>query len=414
MELIKTKYKQTEVGMIPEDWKFKSIEELTPQNKKNGIVDGPFGSNLKTIHYRKSGIPIITSGYVTNGYFFANEYLYVDIDKFKQEKRSSVKGGDIVMAKIGERCGACAILPKNHPEGILSGNALKITIDESKYSSSLIWQILYNNYVTGKLEILRTTGAQPALSMANLKKFPIPLPPTLAEQTAIATALSDADAWISSLEKLIAKKRLVKQGAMQELLKPKEGWEVKSLREVGEVLIGLTYSPADVADFGTLVLRSSNIQKNKLAFTNNVFVNMHIPDRIYVKENDLLICVRNGSKDLIGKCALIDKKTEGQAFGAFMSVFRSEINKYLFYVFQSNQIQIQIDENLGATINQLTNKVLKSFLIALPTQKERDRIASILSDMDIELDKLEEKLAKAKQVKQGMMQELLTGRVRLI
>jgi type I restriction enzyme S subunit len=201
---------------------------------------------------------------------------------------------------------------------------------------------------------------------------------------------------------------------MQELLKPKEGWEVKSLGEVGEVLIGLTYSPADVADFGTLVLRSSNIQKNKLAFTNNVFVNMHIPDRIYVKENDLLICVRNGSKDLIGKCALIDKKTEGQAFGAFMSVFRSEINKYLFYVFQSNQIQIQIDENLGATINQLTNKVLKSFLIALPTQKERDRIASILSDMDIELDKLEEKLAKAKQVKQGMMQELLTGRVRLV
>jgi type I restriction enzyme S subunit len=172
MELIKTKYKQTEVGMIPEDWKFKSIEELTPQNKKNGIVDGPFGSNLKTIHYRKSGIPIITSGYVTNGYFFANEYLYVDIDKFKQEKRSSVKGGDIVMAKIGERCGACAILPKNHPEGILSGNALKITIDESKYSSSLIWQILYNNYVTGKLEILRTTGAQPALSMANLKNSP--------------------------------------------------------------------------------------------------------------------------------------------------------------------------------------------------------------------------------------------------
>ena len=170
MEL-KEGYKNTEVGLIPSDWEVKSIQELTPQNKKNCIVDGPFGSNLKTIHYRKSGIPIITSGYVTNGYFFANEYLYVDLEKFKQEKRSAVNSGDIIMAKIGERCGACAILPKDHQEGILSGNALKITIDETKYVSSLIWQILYNYYLTGRLEILRTTGAQPALSMANLKKF---------------------------------------------------------------------------------------------------------------------------------------------------------------------------------------------------------------------------------------------------
>ena len=131
MNKIQAGFKQTEVGIIPSDWLLFLIEELTPKNRQYTIVDGPFGSNLKTIHYRKSGIPIITSGYVTDGKFSASEYLYVDLEKFKQEKRSAVKGGDIVMAKIGERCGASAILPKEHPEGILSGNALKISIDDN-------------------------------------------------------------------------------------------------------------------------------------------------------------------------------------------------------------------------------------------------------------------------------------------
>jgi type I restriction enzyme S subunit len=108
-ETVPEGFQKTEVGIIPNDWREYSIENLTPKNRRYSIVDGPFGSNLKTIHYRKSGIPIITSGFVTDGKFYASEYIYVDLEKFRQEKRSAVKGGDIVMAKIGERCGASAI-----------------------------------------------------------------------------------------------------------------------------------------------------------------------------------------------------------------------------------------------------------------------------------------------------------------
>ena len=142
-EQIKPGYKRTEVGVIPEDWYVDTVESVTPRGGRNGIVDGPFGSNLKTIHYRKSGIPIITSGYVTEGRFFAESYLYVDKEKFDQEKRSAVKAGDIVMAKIGARCGASAILPEYHEVGILSGNALKITVDQSRHSTSYVWQVLW-------------------------------------------------------------------------------------------------------------------------------------------------------------------------------------------------------------------------------------------------------------------------------
>jgi type I restriction enzyme, S subunit len=185
-------------------------------------------------------------------------------------------------------------------------------------------------------------------------------------------------------------------------------WEVKSLGKIGECIIGLTYSPNDVKDYGTLVLRSSNVQNNKLAFENNVFVKMELPERVFVKENDILICVRNGSKHLIGKSALIDKKTKGSAFGAFMAIYRTEFSKIVFYNFQSNIIQKQIDENLGATINQITNKNLASYKIPLPpTFEEQTLIATTLTNTDTWITNLEKLLAKKYLIKQGTLQGLL-------
>ena len=188
---------------------------------------------------------------------------------------------------------------------------------------------------------------------------------------------------------------------------PKD-WNCVKMGDVGTTIIGLTYSPKDVADYGTLVLRSSNVQKNQLAYENNVFVDMDLPQRVIVKENDILICVRNGSKKLIGKCALIDKKAEGYAFGAFMSIYRSEFSKYIYYSFQSNIIQKQIDETMGATINQLTNRNLFEFKIPLPQKSEQKAIAQVLSDTDALIQALEKKIAKKKLVKKGVMQKLLT------
>ncbi|MCG8353034.1 MAG: hypothetical protein MI924_35160, partial [Chloroflexales bacterium] len=113
-----------------------------------------------------------------------------------------------------------------------------------------------------------------------------------------------------------------------------EEWETRTLREIGHCLIGLTYDPSNVTSDGLLVLRSSNIGNGILEFQDNVFVNVKVPERIIVRDGDLLICVRNGSRQLIGKCALIDKRAEDMTFGAFMSVFRSPHNRFVFYCFQ--------------------------------------------------------------------------------
>ncbi len=193
-----------------------------------------------------------------------------------------------------------------------------------------------------------------------------------------------------------------------------EDWDCIKMGDIGESIIGLTYKPENIKQYGKLVLRSSNINDNKLTFDDNVFVDIDVKDKLIIKENDLLICVRNGSRKLIGKCALINKEARGATFGAFMSLYRSEKSKYIFHYFQTNIIKKQINENIGATINQITNKNLNSFLVAIPqNKKEEDSIVTALSNIDNLLHLIVKLIDKKKKIKQGIMQQLLTGKIRL-
>lgn len=193
-----------------------------------------------------------------------------------------------------------------------------------------------------------------------------------------------------------------------------EDWEVKPLKDVGHPLIGLTYSPRDVREAGTLVLRSSNVQNGHLAFGDNVFVDPTVATKALVQKNDILICVRNGSRELIGKCAKVDHRAHGMAFGAFMSIFRSSDHGFVFHQFRSDSMRRQINEHLGATINQITNGSLNGFKIAWPsTESERDKIAEALSEVDEAIVAQEAVIAKKRALKTATMQALLSGTRRL-
>lgn len=193
---------------------------------------------------------------------------------------------------------------------------------------------------------------------------------------------------------------------------PKD-WDCIHLCTLGKLLSGLTYTPEDVKNYGLLVLRSSNIQEGRLCFKDNVYVNCKIEADKYVKQGDLLICVRNGSRALIGKCALIDKNYNA-TFGAFMALFRSPHGKYLYQLFSNNTIQEQINRNCGATINQITSADFNRFLVAFPQNpKEQAAISEALSDVDNLTSSLQKLIEKKKAIKQGAMQELLTGKKRL-
>lgn len=194
-----------------------------------------------------------------------------------------------------------------------------------------------------------------------------------------------------------------------------ESWGVKALGEIGDPTIGLTYKPENVREFGLLVLRASNIDSNgRLQYNDNVYVDIEVQRNLYTRPGDILVCVRNGSRPLIGKSALIDESSADHTFGAFMSVYRTADFDYVFHLFNSDILRSQIQHNLGATINQITNRDLRSFVIPFPPAKgERIAIATALSDADALIESLEKLIAKKRAIKQGAMQQLLTGKRRL-
>lgn len=242
--------------------------------------------------------------------------------------------------------------------------------------------------------------------------------PSIPEQKRIASLFTVVDRKITELKQKKALLEQYKKGVMQKLLsrelrfKDDNGkdfpkWEKKKLGEIGECFIGLTYSPNDVVENGgTLVLRSSNIQNGTLAFDDNVYVEANISDKNFVKANDILICARNGSRSLIGKCALIRKEHEGYAFGAFMSVFRSNQNHFIYQLFQTDLFYKQVNEHLGATINQVTTKSLNSFSFLFPCEKERNKITDFLSRIDQKIEHAQQLILNTDEYKKGLLQNM--------
>ena len=167
------------------------------------------------------------------------------------------------------------------------------------------------------------------------------------------------------------------------------GWVWERLGNIGETNIGLTYSPQDVSDVGTPVLRSSNVQNGKLDFDDLVRVTCEPKQSVMVRDGDLLICARNGSRALVGKVALIENLKEPAAFGAFMAIFRSRMNRFLYHFICSPLFRRMIDEVNTTTINQITQNNLRSTLAPIPPLAEQKRIVAKVDELMALCDRLE-------------------------
>jgi type I restriction enzyme S subunit len=263
------------------------------------------------------------------------------------------------------------------------------------------------------------------LNNSTLRKLLIPLPPTRAEQEAIAGALSDADALIASLEQLVAKKRQIKHGAMQELLTGQTRlpgftgeWQVKRLGELADIRSGGTPSttqpqfwdgsipwctPTDITGlrgYKYLSVTARSITSAGLKASSAEL----IPSKSVVMT----------SRATIGECAINEVPvTTNQGFKNFIP-FEGTDCEFLYYLL-TTQKQGFISLCGGSTFLEIGKAQLRHYAVTLPaTTGEQSAIAAVLTDMDAEIAALEDKLAKARQIKQGMMQELLTGRIRLV
>ena len=246
------------------------------------------------------------------------------------------------------------------------------------------------------------------------------------EQQKIASCLSSLDDLIAAHNDKLEALKNHKKGLMQNLFPhtstgskkkvpnyrfsefAKDGeWGKKELSELGDLINGLTYSPKDVRDKGLLVLRSSNIQNGLIDFDDCVFVRRDIKGANLSESDDILICIRNGSKRLIGKNALISKEIPFATHGAFMSVFRAKYPDFIFQLFQSEAYNNQVKADLGATINSINGKNFLKYEFLVPrNSQEQQKIASCLSSLDELITVQSEKIEQLKQHKKGFMQGL--------
>lgn len=394
-------YKKTEVGVIPGDWDVKPLEYLC---KPSGLVRGPFGGALKKEYFVKSGYKV----YEQRNAIYKNSNIgnyYINKDKFEELARFAVKQGDFIISCSGT-IGKISQIPKNHKQGVINQALLKLTIDSSKAVDKFFE--VYFSWDRFQDKIIDSTqgGAMKNLvGMDVFKKTLIAIPP-IPEQQAIAAALSDVDALVSSLTKLINKKKSIMQGAMQELLTGKKrldgfsgDWDEIMLGMISKINTGKKNNDDKVPDgIYPFFVRSKQIERiDTYSFDGEAII---IPGEGNIGE---IFHYINGKFDYHQRVYKI-------------SNFPTNIYaKYVFYYIAAFFGKYALKNTVKATVDSLRLPTFEEFIINVPkTIREQTAIASILSDMDAEIEALEQKLNKYKAIKQGMMHELLTGRIRLV
>ncbi|MDP2858800.1 MAG: restriction endonuclease subunit S [Bacillota bacterium] len=414
---VKPGYKQTEVGVIPQDWAVRTLQQLT-DCLDNLRVPLNESQRLK----RQGDIPYCGANGVLD---YIDEFVIDDDIILIAED-----GGyfdEYPTRPIAYRMrGKCWV--NNHAHILRA----KCGVDQGFVYYSLVHK-----------NILRflASGTRAKLNRSELNKIETPLPPTKAEQEAIAEALGDADALIESLEQLIAKKRHLKQGAMQELLtgeKRLPGFEVKP--GCKQIDVGVIPEDWEVDRLGGLLasaptyginapaipydsryptyLRITDISEDGRFIDESKASVKHPFATSYMLSEGDLVFARTGAS--VGKSYQYDGRDGELAFAGFLIQVRPDAKKlmpaYLKYFAQSslywNWVRVNSMRSGQPGIN---GREYASLPIPFPpTKAEQEAITTILSDMDTEIAALEAKMAKARQVKQGMMQELLTGKTRLV
>lgn len=421
-------YKNTEVGVIPEDWKVEKLGNIAD------VKTGPFGSLLHESDYVTNGTPIITVEHLVNfGIEQINLPMVSDQDKARL-KLYCLKEGDIVFSRVGS-IDRNAMIKKSESGWLFSGRLLRIRLNNQKESPHYLSYHFDSKPFKQRVKDVAVGQTMPSINTKILKDIKVVIP-TEKEQKAIATTLSNIDNLITALDKLIGKKRDIKTVTMQQLLTGKkrlpgfgegkgyknvevgiipEDWEVQRLDEIailerGKFSARPRNNPklfgGDVPFIQTGDVSRSNGRITSYSQTLNekgLRVSKSFP-----KDTLFLTIAAN-----IGDLAIASFETACP--DSLIAIFpKSGIDKiWLFQALKKLKPELEVLATQNAQFN-LNLEKLNPYVLAIPPLPEQKAIASILSNQDEEITALEKRLAKTKAIKQGMMQELLTGKTRLI
>jgi len=438
-------YKLTEVGVIPEDWEIHTIQELIDDNSIVGHLDGNHGELYPRSHeFKLFGIPYITANDLSGSKVSFKNCKYLSEERASKFKKGVSKNGDVLFAH-NATVGPTALLSTLLDYVILSTTATYFRCNPDKLVNLFLLYLLQSPFFINQYQGVMAQSTRNQVPITAQRKLKLVIPLTLAEQEAIAQALADVDALIESLEQLIAKKRQIKQGAMQELLtgkrrmpgfKIKEGYKQTEIGLLPEDWSTITLEQATLIDglvrgpFGGALKKESFVDSGYKVYEqrNAIYETIEIGNYFIdsSKYNELKRFSVN-PKDMIVSCSgtigCIYQIPSGAPEGVInQALLKISLNKdiinfnFFLAIFKSKSFQERIKENShgGAMQNLVGMDVFRKTLLELPPKAEQDAIATILSNMEAEIDTLEVKLTKTRKLKQGMMQELLTGRIRLV
>lgn len=412
-------FKNTDVGIIPKEWDVKNIVANSTMKARIGW------QGLTVAEYLDKGDYLLITGTdFDKGKIKWETCHYVQKIRYSQDKNIQIKLEDILITKDGT-IGKVAYINKLPLPATLNSGVFVIRPKDNSYLSIYLFYIFNSLYFYNFLNKLVAGSTIIHLYQKDFISFNFPLPPTLSEQKAIATALNDTDELISKLEKLISKKRAIKQGTMQELLKPKKGWEVKKIGELTKVFTkqtGFDYSayikPSLVnikTDETIPFIQNKDFNGKKINFNTDYYIPKTVAfnfPKILLNEKSLLISI-SGS---VGNVGIFESK-ELAFIGGAVAILKFKRPSLIDWTWIYLKSEIGQEKLFGNTkssshVNLILDDIRK-IEIEFPKEEEQNRISQILSDIDTEIESLEKKLEKLQYIMQGMMQNLLTGKIRL-
>ncbi len=427
-------YKRTEVGVIPEEWDCERIGDAAAKSA-NAIVGGPFGSDLISADYAAAGVPVIR-GQNMSVSLVSGDFVFVSPRKAKSLSANLARSGDLVFTQRGT-LGQVAIVPGDKFECYLvSQSQMKVSLNRARHDPCFVYQYFASRAGQKQITASAIQTGVPHTNLGILRAYRFPAPP-LYEQGVIAAVLSDVDALLGALDRLIAKKRDLKQAAMQQLLTGRTRlpgfhgeWEVKRLGELFRFSGGYSASRDQLSEEGHCYLHYGDIHGSSKTTIDAKADFEDIPKldiplkRVsrdsLLEDGDVVFVDASEDDDGTSKhVVVINKDRRPFISGLHTIVAKAKTeelaHEYRRYCFQTAAIRQQfLFYAVGTKVSGISKTNIAKLTLPIPSVPEQTAIAAVLSDMDAELSALEARRDKIRALKQGMMQELLTGRVRLV
>ena len=396
-----------------DNWEQRKLEDISA-NYKYSIVDGPFGSDLKTADYTEDGVLVMQSNYITGGKFEIKQPYYVSLDKAEQLSRCHCKGGDILIAKIGANFGICNIIPENVEDAVLSSNCMKVDLDEN-HDNSFYMQYFNTLYESGFYYSLVGITAQPALSLKFMKSLEVPSP-SIEEQRKIASFLENLDNLIILHQRKLEQMKEYKKGMLQKMF-PKNGETVPEIRFPG-------FTDAwEQRKFGELYKKSSEKNDGSIGMDKNITVaTMQFKEDVKVSTEDYL---RTYYTFNVGDIAFEGHQSKDFRFGRFVendigngivshifAVFRPIVDydlKFWKYAINNESLMQRVLSRSTKASTMMHDLVTDDFLeqsFLVPSVEEQNQIGEFLAGIDNLITLHQRKSELMKEYKKGLLQQM--------